>query len=206
MHLDAEGVVGALALGLVPAFADFFVVLQLTLYMAYAVLALSLAFVWGYGGMFSFGQAAFFGLGGYTYAVVGLNAADTTIAIIAAVLLPMAFAAVLGYFMIYGRISDIYLKTCAKFDALDVVACASLDIEESHAEGRELDVAHGLERHANEKGERIAPRAHERLHGHVARNVVRDRGGRGCRPAGHLGRRDTGGRVGVRPRRLASPR
>lgn len=30
-----------------------------------------------------------------------------------------------------GVISDIYLKTCQKFDILDVVACASLDFEES---------------------------------------------------------------------------
>ncbi|QDG78482.1 Gfo/Idh/MocA family protein [Labrenzia sp. PHM005] len=32
-----------------------------------------------------------------------------------------------------GRISDIYLKTLAKFHEIDVVACASLDIEESQA-------------------------------------------------------------------------
>ena len=32
-----------------------------------------------------------------------------------------------------GRISDIYLKTCQRFDELEVVACASLDIEESRA-------------------------------------------------------------------------
>ena len=30
-----------------------------------------------------------------------------------------------------GVISDIYLTTCQKFDILDVVACASLDFEES---------------------------------------------------------------------------
>ena len=30
-----------------------------------------------------------------------------------------------------GVISDIYLKTCQKFDILEVVACASLDFEES---------------------------------------------------------------------------
>ena len=35
-----------------------------------------------------------------------------------------------------GRISDIYLKTCKKFDILDIVSCASLDIEESRAKAR----------------------------------------------------------------------
>jgi hypothetical protein len=28
-------------------------------------------------------------------------------------------------------ISDIYIKTCQKFDILDVMACGSLDVEES---------------------------------------------------------------------------
>lgn len=39
-----------------------------------------------------------------------------------------------------GRISDIYLKTCKKFDMLDIVACASLDIEESRAKARQYDI------------------------------------------------------------------
>lgn len=33
-----------------------------------------------------------------------------------------------------GRISDIYLKTCARFPELEVVACGSLDVEESRAQ------------------------------------------------------------------------
>ncbi len=41
-----------------------------------------------------------------------------------------------------GRISDIYLKTCARFDELDVVACASLDLEESRAKAAQ----HGVPR------------------------------------------------------------
>ena len=32
-----------------------------------------------------------------------------------------------------GVISDIYLKTCQKFDLLDIAACASLNYEESSA-------------------------------------------------------------------------
>jgi len=41
-----------------------------------------------------------------------------------------------------GVISDIYLKTCKKFDILDVVACASLDSEESRAKAEK----HGIPR------------------------------------------------------------
>ena len=35
---------------------------------------------------------------------------DTTLPAVLAILLPLLFAAILGYFMIYGRISDIYLS------------------------------------------------------------------------------------------------
>ncbi len=39
-----------------------------------------------------------------------------------------------------GRISDIYLTNCARFEGLEVVACASLDIEESRAKARQFDI------------------------------------------------------------------
>lgn len=39
-----------------------------------------------------------------------------------------------------GRISDIYLQNCAKFDELDVIACASLDPEESAAKAKQHSV------------------------------------------------------------------
>ena len=52
-----------------------------------------------------------YGLGGYSFAVLSLNLGETTFSLLAAILLSMLFAAVLGYFMIYGRISDIYEGT-----------------------------------------------------------------------------------------------
>lgn len=39
-----------------------------------------------------------------------------------------------------GVISDIYLKTCQQFDVLDIVACASLDIEESRTKARQYNI------------------------------------------------------------------
>jgi len=75
-----------------------------------ALLALSMSFLWGYAGILSFGQTAFFGLGGYGFAVLALNLGETTFSLFAAILLAMLFAAIFGYFMIYGRISDIYLS------------------------------------------------------------------------------------------------
>jgi branched-chain amino acid transport system permease protein len=70
---------------------------------------LSLALIWGYAGILCFGQTAFFGLGGYTYAVAAINLGETTTAALLAVLLPTLLAAMLGYFMFWGRISDVYL-------------------------------------------------------------------------------------------------
>ena len=37
-----------------------------------------------------------------------------------------------------GRISDIYLKTLAKRSGVEVVACASLDLDESKACGTQI--------------------------------------------------------------------
>ena len=83
------------------------------LWLIFGVLALSFAFVWGQAGIFSFGQAAFFGIGGYAYAIAGINLADQTGETITAVLIGVAAAggaaAVLGYFLFWGDVSDVYL-------------------------------------------------------------------------------------------------
>ena len=97
-----------LMLGL-PQVLDLFGVVQMTVFAAMAMYALSQGFLWGYGGIMSFGQAAFLGLGGYAYAVAATNFGDSTFAVALAVLVPVLFAALLGYFMFYGRISDAYI-------------------------------------------------------------------------------------------------
>ena len=97
-----------IALG-VPLVVDQFGLLQLTIFAAMCILALSLGFVWGYGGILCFGQSALFGLGAYTYAVTAVNLGESTAAAVLAVVVPAVFAALLGYFMFYGRLSDVYL-------------------------------------------------------------------------------------------------
>ncbi|MEH2549264.1 urea ABC transporter permease protein UrtC [Bradyrhizobium sp. AZCC 2262] len=107
--LFAVGVIGiALLIGL-PLALDLFALLRATLYVIFAILALSLAFIWGYGGILCFGHSAFFGLGGYAYAVGVLNLGDSTIPMAIAMALPALLAATLGYFMFYARISDVYV-------------------------------------------------------------------------------------------------
>lgn len=81
----------------------------LTLLLIYALLALSLGLIWGFGGILCFGQAAFFGLGAYAYAVAAVNIGESTLPLLLAVLVPAALAAGLGALMFYGRISDVYL-------------------------------------------------------------------------------------------------
>ena len=108
--LALVGVIGIAFLVLVPRLFELDVVLELTVYMIMAILALSLALIWGYGGILCFGQSAFFGLGAYTYAIAMFNIGESTIPFLLAIILPAAFAALLGYFMFYGRISDVYLS------------------------------------------------------------------------------------------------
>jgi ABC-type branched-subunit amino acid transport system permease subunit len=98
----------ALMVGL-PMVSDEFGLVQSTVFVAMAILALSQGFIWGYGGIMSFGQSAFFGIGGYTYAVAVINMGDSTVPALLSILVPAAFAALLGYFMFYGRISDAYV-------------------------------------------------------------------------------------------------
>jgi branched-chain amino acid transport system permease protein len=107
--LVAVGLIGVALLIALPLALDLFDLLQITLYAILAILALSLAFIWGYGGILCFGHSAFFGLGAYTYAVAVINIGESTAPLVLAMLLPAALAAALGYFMFYARISDIYV-------------------------------------------------------------------------------------------------
>jgi branched-chain amino acid transport system permease protein len=88
--------------------------LKLTLWISFSICALSLDFVWGKAGIFSFGQNAVFGLGGYAYAVVALNvfpdSQETISALLGAGLVGALSSALLGYFLFYGRLADVYLS------------------------------------------------------------------------------------------------
>jgi urea transport system permease protein len=99
---------GAVALGGLPWLLSLFQVVQLTVFMAFGLLALSLDLIWGVAGILSFGQAAFFGLGGYAYGVVGINSGSTTLALAGAVLGAAVLAALLGYFTFFGRVGAMY--------------------------------------------------------------------------------------------------
>lgn len=90
-----------------------FRVLQFAEWTLFGLLALSLSLVWGQAGIFSFGQAAFFGLGGYAYGAASINlighTGETLSAVALAVVVAAAAAAILGYFMFYGNLGDVYV-------------------------------------------------------------------------------------------------
>lgn len=88
---------------------ELYTLLSITVFLVMGLLSLSLAFIWGYGGILCFGQAAFFGLGAYTYSVCAINLGDSSWAVVAAVALPTLFSLLLGYVIFYGGVSDVYL-------------------------------------------------------------------------------------------------
>jgi len=77
----AMGVV-LLLLALLPPLANLlgqpFLVTLFTRFLIYAIAAVSLDLIIGFGGMVSFGHAAWFGLGGYAVAIAALHAQDGT--------------------------------------------------------------------------------------------------------------------------------
>jgi urea transport system permease protein len=96
-----------------PLIADSYTVGNLAYFGVWIFMALGLSLIWGYGGMLSFGQTAFFGLAGYTYGVIGINLSQNYglpfVALFCALLMAMAVALLLGYFMIYGRITGVFV-------------------------------------------------------------------------------------------------
>lgn len=92
-----------------PNILPLFTIINLPLAIGLAIVALSLGLIWGYGGILCFGQTAFFGIGAYAYTLAAINFGGSTWAILVALLVAASFAAILGYFVFFGRISDVYL-------------------------------------------------------------------------------------------------
>lgn len=96
-----------------PLLQDSYTVGNTVYFFNWAFMALGLCLIWGYGGALSFGQTAFFGIAGYAYGIITLDFGSdyglTLWALLAAVLISAAAAAVLGYFLFFGRISGVFL-------------------------------------------------------------------------------------------------
>ena len=85
---------------------------RFSLFLVLALLGLSLSLVWGYAGVLSFGQVVFFGIGAYTFGVVSINfptPGGITGAVVAGTVAGALVAGLLGYFMFYGGVRDVYV-------------------------------------------------------------------------------------------------
>jgi ABC-type branched-subunit amino acid transport system permease subunit len=99
----------ALSVTALPLLLPIFSTVQITVYLIFCLLAVSLDLAWGLAGLLSFGQAAFFGVGGYAYGIVAINGASTLAALGAAVASGGLLAGVLGYVAFYGRVGTMFL-------------------------------------------------------------------------------------------------
>jgi ABC-type branched-subunit amino acid transport system permease subunit len=107
LDLIGWGLSGLILAGL-PQELSLFQVVQLTVFVIFAILALSLDFIWGIAGILSFGQAALFGIGGYAYGIVGINSGITLLGLLGGMLCPAVVAAIIGYVAFYGRVGSMY--------------------------------------------------------------------------------------------------
>jgi branched-chain amino acid transport system permease protein len=95
-----------------PAFVDSYDVGSSAYFLCWVFMALGLSLMWGYNGTMSFGQTFFFGIGGYGYGVIetnlGVAGGGALGSLVAALAVTALAAALLGYFMIYGRIGGVF--------------------------------------------------------------------------------------------------
>ncbi|WP_245503100.1 branched-chain amino acid ABC transporter ATP-binding protein/permease [Rhizobium ruizarguesonis] len=95
-----------------PMFLGRFSLNVLTRSMIYAMLAISVDLLWGYTGVLTFGQAAFFGVGAYATAMVlthiGVSPALFVVALAAAVLVPLALGLAVGWLSFYHGSTPLY--------------------------------------------------------------------------------------------------
>jgi urea transport system permease protein len=93
-----------------PWFGSTFVISNLTSFYLNVPLALGLSVLWGYAGVLSFGQMAFFGIAGYAYGVFAINFGGGSLTLLAAILaivISMTTATAFGYFVFFGRVSGL---------------------------------------------------------------------------------------------------
>jgi urea transport system permease protein len=125
--------VGVLLLVVAPLLLSDFRLSLMGRFLAFSMVAMSLGLIWGYGGMLCLGQGLFFALGAYAMGMyLKLEASGDSIpdfmlwsglrelpwfwvpfsspffAIIAAVLIPMALATLVGYLIFRSRVQGVY--------------------------------------------------------------------------------------------------
>jgi urea ABC transporter permease protein UrtC len=99
-------------LAIVPLGAERYISFLSAQFLLFGLLALSLGLIWGYGGILSFGHAAFFGLGAYSmawsYKYFSFIFNPGYVGLIGATLIPATLAILLGLFLFYSKVRDVY--------------------------------------------------------------------------------------------------
>ena len=98
-------------LAVLPILVSGYSIYILPQYLLYGMLAMSLGILWGFTGILSFGQAAFFALGAYAMGLAakwgfGGNLAYT--ALVASLVIGAGLAAAVGYFLFSVGVRDVY--------------------------------------------------------------------------------------------------
>jgi branched-chain amino acid transport system permease protein len=93
-----------------PLFGSVFALSNFASFCLYVPMGLGLGLLWGYNGVLSFGQGAFFAVAGYVYGILAGNLVDTPggtlLAAAGGIAACAALAAVFGYFVFYGQVSS----------------------------------------------------------------------------------------------------
>lgn len=102
-------------------------------YMLFGVLAMSLCLLWGFAGIVSFGQAAFFLIGAYGFGIAVRDlegAVGPWAGILLGTAIAAAIAAAVGYFLFSARVRDSYfvLVTLAVSTIAQVMANSASDV------------------------------------------------------------------------------
>lgn len=96
-------------------FLDDYLIYLATSWICFGILAVALSIIWGGGGILSFGHTVFFGIGGYLYALLSINllpivgGGSVYMGIVAGVVGGGVAAAIIAYFMFYGRLGELQI-------------------------------------------------------------------------------------------------
>ena len=122
-----------MALFYVPYLVAGYPVFILPQYMLFGVLALTLCLLWGFGGMVSFGQGAFFAIGAYAFGITLKHVSGASgpwLGLLLGIVLGAAIAGAVGYFLFSANVRDSYfvLVTLAISTIVYVVANSQSDL------------------------------------------------------------------------------
>lgn len=102
----------AAILAILPAVSDAYFVGLLARAFCFALLAITVDLLWGYAGILSLGQSAFFGIGAYGVGIVFTHIvgswAGAVLSLICGIGIALIVAAALGWFIFYARISLLF--------------------------------------------------------------------------------------------------